>query len=236
MADTQRFTLPLLDAAQAQKHVTMNESLARLDALAAQRFESLGGAVPPGSPAEGEVHLVGPGATGDWAGQDGQIAYYANGGWEFAPPYPGQRAWDAASGTGWTFTASGWVSGVAAGSAGGALSVAEIAEIDHAIASGPTSATVALIPDKAVVIGVTARVTAAIGGASSWSLGVAGSPDRYGTGFGTGAGSFAHGVTGQPQAYFGATPLLLTAAGADFTGGTVRIAVHFLALSPPLSV
>jgi hypothetical protein len=109
-------------------------------------------------------------------------------------------------------------------------------EIDHVITAGPTSETSAIIPDKAVVLGVTARVVADITGATSWSLGVTGSPDRYGSGFGVGANSYAHGVTGSPLTYFGATSLLLTSAGGDFTGGTVRIAVHFLELSPPRTV
>ena len=34
MAETAKLTLPLLEAAQAQKHVTVNEALVRLDAAA----------------------------------------------------------------------------------------------------------------------------------------------------------------------------------------------------------
>jgi hypothetical protein len=83
------------------------------------------------------------------------------------------------------------------------------------------------------VLGVTGRVLTELTGATGWSLGVTGSPDRYGTGYGTGAGSFAHGVTGQPQAYYGQTELAVTAEGGAFTGGTVRLAVHLLDLQPP---
>ena len=111
-----------------------------------------------------------------------------------------------------------------------------IVEIDHALAVGSTSTTVAAIPDKAIVLGVTARVTTEITGAASWSMGVSGSPDRYGSGFGTTQNSFAHGVTGQPQAYFGATSLVVTSAGGDFTGGALRIAVHILEIAPPVSI
>ena len=73
----------------------------------------------------------------------------------------------------------------------------------------------------------------AIGGATNWSLGVSGSPDRYGSGFGVGLDAWAHGVTGSPLAYFGGSTLLLTAAGGNFTGGTVRLAVHYLDIAPP---
>lgn len=233
MAETPRFALPLLEAAQAQKHVTVNEALARADALAAGRVESLGTATPPASPAEGAVHGVGAGATGAWSGRDGRLALFRNGGWDFADPFPGQRVWDAATGTGWLFDGTGWVEGALAGAPGGAATQARVVEIDHTVAPGPTSATAAIIPDKAIVLGVTGRVTGAIGGAAAWSLGVAGAPQRYGSGQGVAAGSLAHGVTGQPTAYFGGTGLLLTAEGGDFTGGTVRLAVHFLALAAP---
>ena len=118
-------------------------------------------------------------------------------------------------------------------SPGGALTALRQVEIDHVVASGSTSATASFIPDKAIVLGVTGRVTVAITGATSWSLGVTGSPDRYGSGIGVGFNAFVEGVTSSPLAYFGASSLLLTSAGADFTGGTVRLAVHYFELSPP---
>jgi hypothetical protein len=67
-------------------------------------------------------------------------------------------------------------------------------------------------------------------------LGVTGSPDRHGAGIGIGLNSFATGVTGSPLAYYGGSSLLLTAVGADFTSGEVRIAVHYFELSPPRAV
>jgi hypothetical protein len=86
------------------------------------------------------------------------------------------------------------------------------------------------------VLGVTSRVIAPITGATGWQMGVNGSPDRYGSGIGVAANSYAHGVTGSPQAYYGGSSLLLTAEGADFTGGAVRMAVHYFDLSPPREV
>lgn len=234
MSETARFGLTLLDAAQAQKHVTVNEAFTRLDALAAARVEGLGAASPPGSPAEGDLWGVGPGASGDWAGAEGQLALYLNGGWELLPPMAGQRVWNAATGSVWLHTGSAWVEGGLAASPGGAGLAARIAEADHSLSPGASDTTAPIIPDKAVVLGVSARVLTAIGGASAWDLGVPGAPDRYGTGFGTGAGSYAEGVTGQPQAYYGGTALEITAQGGAFTGGSLRLAVHYLALSAPL--
>ncbi len=232
MTETARFGLTLLEAAQAQKHVTVNEALARLDALAAARVEALGVTAPPAG-SEGEVWGVGAGAGGDWAGQDGRLALWLNGGWAFADPVEGWQVWNAASASRWTRVDGGWVEAAEVESPGGARSFFRIAETDHAVGAGPTSDTAAFIPDKAVVFAVTARVIAPIGGAASWSLGVVGSPGRYGGGFGTGAGAVAEGVTSEPIAYFGGAGLRLTASGGAFAGGTVRLAAHYLAVSPP---
>src|SRR5690606_37097153 len=88
---TGRHALPLLQPAQAQKHVTVNESLLRLDGLVNLVLQ---GTARVQSPAvvEGECWGVGAGATGAWEGQAGRIAIGANGGWVFATPQRGQRA------------------------------------------------------------------------------------------------------------------------------------------------
>lgn len=236
MSDTARFNLPLLDAAQAQKHVTLNEALVRADALGAGRVESRDQGAPPGAPADGEVHIVGAGASGDWLGRDGDLAVFLNGGWVFVAPYSGQAVWVEAEGLRVCRVGGNWVEGRIAGAAGGAATIARTIEIDHVLATGSVSTTTAVIPDKAIVLGATGRVTAAISGATGWSLGVAADPVRYGSGYGTALNAFAQGVTGQPQAYFGGTVLEITAEGADFTGGTIRLAVHFLEATPPAAV
>ena len=90
-----RLALPQLQPAQAQKHVTVNEALARLDILVQMRVEALGETTPPASPAEGAAWGLGTGATGAWAGQDGSIAAFVSGGWIFFSPAAGWRVWDA---------------------------------------------------------------------------------------------------------------------------------------------
>lgn len=235
MSDTPRYAMPLLDAAQAQKHVTVNEALARVDALAAGRVERRDLSAPPAGPSDGDAFIVAPGATGDWAGQEGALALFLNGGWAFVAPWEGAEFWVAAERLRVTRDGGAWVEGRAAGAAGGAATLGRVVEIDQSL-SGASTTTAAVIPDKAVVLGVTGRVIEAITGATSWGLGVEGGTDRYGTGYGTAAGAFARGVTGQPQAYYGATALVLTAAGGEFTGGTVRLAVHLLEVVPPDAV
>ncbi len=101
--------LPLLQPAQAQKHVTHNEALTRLDVLVQLVAESLDATTPPALPAEGEVHVTGTGATGAWAGHDHAVACHVNGAWLFQPLRPGWRAWDKASASLRLWDGSAWV-------------------------------------------------------------------------------------------------------------------------------
>jgi hypothetical protein len=232
MSETPRFAMPLLDAAQAQKHVTVNEALMRADVLGAARVEDRHLTKPPAIPVDGHAHIVGAAATGAWAGHEGELALFLNGGWEFVAPWEGCAVWVAAERARVTRVGGAWMHEGGGTSPGGAATSGRVVEIDHSLV-GAASVTVPLVPDKAIVFGVTGRVLTEVTGATGWSLGVAGSPDRYGSGYGIGAGSYAHGVTGQPQAYYGETPLVITAEGGAFTGGMVRLAVHLMELSPP---
>ena len=82
MARTAQLDLPLVMPAQAQKHVTVNEALARLDAAAQLRVISSLLSTPPASACDGQSYLVPAGATGEWAGhRAGRIAVWSNGGW-----------------------------------------------------------------------------------------------------------------------------------------------------------
>jgi hypothetical protein len=228
--------MPMLDAAQAQKHVTVNEALVRADILGARRVEARDLSSPPPAPADGEAWIVAPGATGEWSNQDGSLALFLNGGWTFVAPWRGACFWVHAEQVSVTFVADNWQTGHVAGAPGGASSFQRIIEIDHAVSSGVTSNTAAVIPDKAIVLGVTSRVIAQITGVTGWSLGVSGAADRYGSGYGTAVNSFAIGVTGQPQTYYGTTALQLSAEGGSFTGGSVRVAIHFSEIAPPAAV
>jgi hypothetical protein len=86
---TPRSGLPLLAAAQAQKHVTHNEALLQLDALDCARLLDRDLTAPPPSPADGDTYLVKATATGDWTGQDGRIAFAVDGAWRFYAPFDG---------------------------------------------------------------------------------------------------------------------------------------------------
>lgn len=234
MNETFQLGLPLLAASQAQKHVTVNEALARLDGLVPMILMSRSTAVPPTAPAEGQVWAVPAGAGGAWGGQAGRLAIFANGGWVFATPARGWRGFVTDESLWVVHDGAGWREGIVAMSPSGASVALAVTEFDHVIAAGPVSDALPGIPANAMVFAVTARVSVAITGAlTSWSLGSDVSDDRYGSGLGLGVGSFARGLLGSPQTFYVPTPLRLTAVGGDFAGGTVRLAVHYLRVDLP---
>ena len=91
-----KLTLPYILPNQAQKHVTLNESLRRLDALVQISVISMTETEPPADPSEGDRYVVAEGGTGDWDRADGQLAAFQDGAWELYPPQTGWLAWDEA--------------------------------------------------------------------------------------------------------------------------------------------
>lgn len=98
MAQTDRLGLPLLAAAQAQKEMTHNEALALLDAAVQAVVVALAPGTVPAAPVPGQGWIVGTGATGAWAGQDGALALWTGGGWRFVAPFDGMTVWSLADG------------------------------------------------------------------------------------------------------------------------------------------
>lgn len=86
--------LPFVQEGQAQKHVTVNEALRRLDAVVQLAVVSATTSAQPGAPADGSVYLLPSGKTGAyWAAMgDGALAYYADGVWEQISPREGWLA------------------------------------------------------------------------------------------------------------------------------------------------
>ncbi|MBN8531516.1 MAG: DUF2793 domain-containing protein, partial [Alphaproteobacteria bacterium] len=92
MATTSNLNLTLVDQSQAQKEVTVNAALSRIDAILNTGAKDKDLTTPPGSPAEGDVYIVDASAAGAWSGKDGQVAYY-NSGWKFIVPKEGLTLW-----------------------------------------------------------------------------------------------------------------------------------------------
>ena len=126
MPATSRFALPLLAVAQAQKEVTHNEALVRIDALIHAAVEAGPIAVPPSEPASGQCWIVGAAATGVWAGRDDSLALWTAGGWRFLPPREGMSVTRLTDRAQLRFIAGAWaVPGAIAAPAGGSTIDAE---------------------------------------------------------------------------------------------------------------
>tara|TARA_R110000868_G_scaffold244926_4_gene501413 strand:+ start:8664 stop:9374 length:711 start_codon:yes stop_codon:yes gene_type:complete len=234
MSESIHLGLPFLEAAQAQKHVSVNEALRRLDAAVQLSVVSRVLTSPPDTPANGARYIVAASAADAWEGRDGEIALWSDGAWVWFEPQAGWRAFDEAENAFVYFTGSGWTGepGGGAVSAHGAATTFHVLEADHTLSAGASNDTGFVIPDRAIVFGVTGLVLTDITGAKSWSLGVAADASRYGSGIGANAGSTVVGPSG-PVTYWSDTALRLTAAGGDFTGGTVRLAIHYVVLTGP---
>jgi hypothetical protein len=88
---TANLNLPFILPAQAQKHVTHNEALQRLDALV-QLVVASSAASPPADPAEGEIHWVAAPGTGLWTGHAEKLALFQDGIWVFISARAGWSA------------------------------------------------------------------------------------------------------------------------------------------------
>jgi Protein of unknown function (DUF2793) len=89
---TTRFNLPLLAVSQAQKEVTHNEALVRIDALLHTIVESVLSTPPTLNESDiGKCWLIDFGAIGDWAGKSGQLAIWIGNDWRFIDPIDGMR-------------------------------------------------------------------------------------------------------------------------------------------------
>ncbi|MEL7176814.1 MAG: DUF2793 domain-containing protein [Pseudomonadota bacterium] len=234
MTETAKLGLPLVQPSQAQKHVTVNEALVRLDSLTQLSVLSRSVSTPPSGVADGICYLVAAGATGAWTGHEGEIAIRSNNGWIFVPMVNGWRLWVADEGQSVDWVDGAFTVGLVARSAGGATTQMKIWEYDQVLASGASIDGTDEVPGTVLVFGITGRVMSALSGTlSDWQLGEGASTDRYGNGLGLGAGSWVRGLTGQPQTYYNGFRPKFTANGGDFGGGSVRIAIHYMELGLP---
>lgn len=91
---TTRLELPYILPSQAQKHVTHNQALQRLDAITQMVILSERATAPQTSD-EGDCFLIAQAATGDWAGKSGRLAFRQDDGWTYISPREGWLAWFA---------------------------------------------------------------------------------------------------------------------------------------------
>lgn len=104
-----RLALPLIQPAQAQKHVTHNEAIELLDMFVQLTVVAFGATTPPPSPVEGEAWALGASPNGEWANQPSTIASFRSGGWLFVTPQVGWQAYGATEGEVRVYSGADWV-------------------------------------------------------------------------------------------------------------------------------
>lgn len=92
MNTTPNLALPYLQQNQSQKHVTLNEALRRLDAIAQINVSSRNQPLPPPEPENGQRFIPADGAQEAWEGHDGMLAIFHDGAWGFLTPRNGWLA------------------------------------------------------------------------------------------------------------------------------------------------
>jgi hypothetical protein len=110
MSNTTNLVLPYLAVGQAQKHVTVNETLRKLDAIIQLSVVSATTAAQPASPADGAVYILPSGKTGaHWSAcANGALAYYRDGAWIEIPPREGWLAFVRDTGQLLFYSGSAW--------------------------------------------------------------------------------------------------------------------------------
>ncbi|NRA29416.1 MAG: DUF2793 domain-containing protein [Parvularculaceae bacterium] len=107
---SQRLDLPYLMEAQAQKHVTVNETFRKLDALLHLNVKTVSEAVEPASPSEGDAYVLPAAATGAaWDSfAENDVAAFQDGAWERYRPMVGMTAYTEDVGIQYAFDGTRW--------------------------------------------------------------------------------------------------------------------------------
>lgn len=228
MDATTKLDLPIIMPAQAQKHVTHNEALNVLDVVTQLSAESRSLVTPPETPVEGTTYLIGSNGTGEWEGREAQVACFQNGAFVYFDPKEGWRCFVRDEAALFVFSAGNWVAlsgSQALPGAGRFQLVEEIIDL-----TGDTVSTGLIFPDRSIILGVATRTVLAITGASSYNVGFAGEPNKFGGLLNVAAGSQNIGVIG-PQAIYEDSEVFVSAnGGSPFTGGSVALTLHFITL------
>jgi len=91
---TPKLSLPYLLPSQAQKHVTVNETLTVVDALLMGAIKSAGLNAPPLERSAGDAFLIAGEPSGEWESRSGKLAVWVDDAWMFFEPNPGWRLWN----------------------------------------------------------------------------------------------------------------------------------------------
>lgn len=231
MPVTPNLEFQLMGSNQSQKHVTFNESMLDLDVLVQLTVLSRQVSTPPVAPSLGDRYIVGDSATDLWSGQEGRIALWLNSHWKFFSPKEGWVATILDESNSVRYDGDSWVEQPVATGPWKAFTRARILS-EEVTMDGAFVDTDIVIPDRAIVLAVSTRIVEDITGATSYDCGISGDLAKFGGLLGILRFANNVGVIG-PEAFYADTPIRLTANGGAFTGGVVRVAIHFLDFGVP---
>lgn len=157
---TPKLQMPELVVGQAGKELTHNQALAVLDQLAQAVVVDKDLTAPPGSPANGAMYIVAAGATGEWSGQSGKLAYWITtvAAWTFIDPADGWSVWVTDEAVRYERTSGVWVV-VATGGAGMTNPMTTAGDL---IVGGPAG-----VPNR-LPVGATGKVLGVVAGSPAW--------------------------------------------------------------------
>ncbi len=114
-----RLSLTYVLPQQAQKHLSVNETIRRLDALVQMRAISKSVAAEPPSPTEGDAYILPAGKSGAaWSGfADNAVAVFQDGAWTAISPHDGFLAWVSQEGAFYRYAGGQWSALSSGGSA-----------------------------------------------------------------------------------------------------------------------
>lgn len=94
MDNSNNLSLPYIAPSQAQKHVTHNEAIRKLDTLVMLAVEDIASSNPPSNPASGNRYIVAQTPLGEWQAHENEIASWVDNAWEFTIPQNGWLCWN----------------------------------------------------------------------------------------------------------------------------------------------
>lgn len=109
MATTANLGLTLLDENDVLKYVIINQALEKFDGFLTLTVVDSTTTTPPGVPGDNNKYRIAATATGDWAGKEGQIAWWTNGAWNYTAPFEGLSYIDATANIEYTYINAAWV-------------------------------------------------------------------------------------------------------------------------------
>lgn len=243
---TPRLNLPFILPSQAQKHVTVNESLSLLDGLVHLSITQLNAETPPSEPRDGDMYMISGNPSGDWLGFADHVAIRSDGQWRFVRPHQGWTAWVEPLSALHVFQGGVWAplaehvnaSQINAGDNGifarrllpGLNIISQSTTCVLSSAPVKTQETGAFIPSYHLLIGVKAVVNRQLLDGVTWSLGDGATVNKFATDIGPTIGAEALSFCDPPRVYWSKTPIILTTDELN-SGGILDITIFSLSFA-----